>query len=125
MFDILRQDSRHAIRGLRNDPGFAAVTLLSLALGIGANTAIFTLIDAVLLKSLPVSNPEELVQVTEGGDRGFFSNAVWEQIRDRQNAFSGIFAYSRWAFNLASGGEVHNVNGVYVSGQFFGTLRVP
>ena len=102
MLDTLWQDSRHAIRALRNDPGFAAVTALSLALGIGANTAIFSLIDAVMLKTLPVSHPEELLQVTAGGGGGgYFSNPVWEQIRDRQDAFSGIFAYCRWAFDLA------------------------
>src|SRR3984893_6248267 len=125
MLDSLWQDSRHAIRALRKDPGFAAVAALSLALGIGANTAIFSLIDAVMLKTLPVSHPEELLQVTAGGDHGYFSNPVWEQIRDRQDAFSGIFAYCRWAFNLATGGEARNVNGAYVSGQFFDTLGVP
>jgi len=125
MLDTLRQDSRQAIRTLRNDPGFAAVTILSLALGIGANTAIFSLIDAVMLKTLPVSHPEELLQVTMGGERGYFSNPVWEQIRDRQDAFSGIFAYSRWKFNLATGGEARDVNGAYVSGQYFDTLGVP
>ena len=125
MLDTLWQDSRHAIRTLRNDPGFAAVTVLSLALGIGANTAIFSLIDAVMLKTLPVSHPEELLNVTMGGERGYFSNPVWEQIRDRQDAFSGIFGYSRWKFNLAAGGEARNVNGAYVSGQYFDTLGVP
>jgi len=127
MLDTFRQDSRHAIRALHNDPGFAAVTALSLALGIGANTAIFSLINAVMLKTLPVSHPEELLQVTagRGGGRGYFSNPVWEQIRDRQDAFSGMFAYCRWAFDLASGGEARNVNGEYVSGQFFETLGVP
>jgi len=64
MLDALWQDSCYAIRALRNSPGFAAVTVLSLALGIGANTAIFSLIDAVMLKTLPVSHPEELLQVT-------------------------------------------------------------
>src|SRR4051794_3457884 len=126
MLDTVWQDSRHAIRALRNDPGFAVVTALSLALGIGANTAIFSLIDAVMLKTLPVSHPEELVQVTAGGaGGGYFSNPIWEQIRDRQDAFSGIFAYCRWAFNLASGGEARNVNGAYVSGQYFDALGVP
>src|SRR3954470_1503174 len=97
MLDALRQDSRQALRALRSEPGFAAVTALSLALGVGANTAIFSVIDAVMLKTLPVSHPEELLQVTAGGDRGYFNNPVWEQIRDRQDAFSGIFAYGRWA----------------------------
>ena len=126
MLDSLWQDSRHAIRALRNDPGFAAVAALSLALGIGANTAIFSLIDAVMLKTLPVGHPEELLQVTAGGAGvGYFSNPVWEQIRDRQDAFSGIFAYCRWAFDLAAGGEARMVNGEYVSGHFFDTLDVP
>src|SRR5215467_13826968 len=126
MLDTLWQDSRHAIRALRNDPGFAAVAALSLALGIGANTAIFSLIDAVMLKTLPVSHPEELLQVTAGGSGGgYFSNPVWVQIRDRQDAFSGILAYCRWAFDIASGGEARQVDGAYVSGHFFDTLGVP
>ncbi len=83
VLDTLWQDSRHAIRALRNDPGFAAVTALSLALGIGANTAIFSLIDAVMLKTLPVSHSEEMLQLTAGGGGGgYFSNPVWESIRD-------------------------------------------
>jgi len=78
-----------------------------------------------MLKTLPMVHPEELVQVTAGGGGGgYFSNPVWEQIRDRQDAFSGIFAYCRWAFDLATGGEARNVNGEYVSGRFFDTLGV-
>ena len=111
------------MRALRNNPGFSAVAVFSLALGIGANTAIFSLIDAVMLKSLPVSHPEELVQVTMGSPL-YFSNLIWEQIRDRQDVFSGIFAYGKWPFNLAHGGEVRFVNGQYVSGQYFDTLGV-
>jgi len=98
---------------------------LSLALGIGANTAIFSLIDAVILKSLPVRHPEELLQVMMGKQSyGGFSNPTWEHLRDRQDVFSGIFAYGRWGFNLANGGEARTVNGVYVSGQYFDTLGV-
>src|SRR4051794_28687084 len=66
MLDAVLQDARYAIRALRSSGGFAAVAILSLALGIGANTAIFSLIDAVILKSLPVSHPEELLQVMMG-----------------------------------------------------------
>ena len=116
------QDVRYAIRAARSSPAIAAVAIVSLALGIGANTAIFSLIDAVMLKSLPVSHPEELVQVTMGPQ--FFSNPIWEQIRDRQDVFSGVFAYGRWSFNLAPGGEVRPVNGQFVSGQYFDTLGV-
>jgi hypothetical protein len=94
-------DVRFALRGMRRNPAFTATAMLSLALGIGANTAIFSLIDAVILKSLPVQNPNELVQVMVGQQRyDGFSNPVWEQLRDRQDVFSGIFAYGRWSFDL-------------------------
>ena len=117
------QDVRYTLRALRASPGFAAAAILSLTLGIGANTAIFSLIDAVMLKSLPVSHPEQLLQVTMGGQTGF-GNPTWEQIRDRQDVFSGIFSYGGWRFNLAAGGEARYVEGNYVSGQFFDTLGV-
>ncbi|HEV1286801.1 MAG TPA: ABC transporter permease, partial [Bryobacteraceae bacterium] len=119
--DAILQDLRYALRTLRSSPAFASVAILSLALGIGANTAIFSLIDSVMLKALPVTHPEELLQVT---GQGGYSNPVWEQIRDRQNVFSGIFAYSMRRFNLASRGEVRYVQGAFVSGQFFQALGV-
>ena len=107
MFDDIRQDVRYALRALRSSPGFAAIAILSLALGIGANTAIFSLINAVILKTLPVSHPEQLVQlVMKTEDGTSFTNPIWEQVRDRQDVFSGAFAYSPNRLNLASGGEV-------------------
>jgi putative ABC transport system permease protein len=125
VFDAGLQDLRYALRALSRSPGFASTAILSLALGIGANTAIFSLIDAVILKSLPVRHPEELLQVVMGKQSYIgFTNPTWEHLRERQDAFSGIFAYGRWGFDLASGGEAHSVNGVYVSGQYFDTLGV-
>jgi putative ABC transport system permease protein len=124
MLDAISQDVRQAFRALRARPGFSAVAILSLALGIGANTAIFSLIDAVMLKSLPVNHPEELLQVTINDQLLGYGNPLWEALRDRQDVFSGIFAYGRWALNLSTGGEAHNVNGNFVSGQFFDTLGV-
>ena len=121
MLDAALQDVRYALRALRSSPGFAMVAILSLALGIGANTAIFSLIDAVILKTLPVSHPEQLVQVTMGKSASF-TNPIWEQIRDHQDAFSGIFAYGGSRFNLATGGEARYAQGNFVSGQFFDTL---
>jgi putative ABC transport system permease protein len=115
------QDVRYAIRALRSSPGFAAVAILSLALGIGANTAIFSLIDSVILKALPVSHPEQLLQLTPG-EGPYFTNPIWEQLRDRQDVFSGIFAYGLDRFNLAAGGEARYAQGNSVSGQFFDTL---
>src|SRR6516165_4954035 len=103
MPDAILQDVRYAIRALRSSPGFAAVAILSLALGIGANTAIFSLIDSVMLKFLPVNHPEQLVQITMGKGDTSYTNPIWEQLRDRQDVFTGIFAYSTARFNLARG----------------------
>ncbi len=92
-------DLRYAFRQLMKNPGFTAVAVLTLALGIGANTAIFSLIDAVLLKMLPVPNPEQLLAFNHaGGDRSGngFSYPVFEQLRDRNEAFSDLFAFSTW-----------------------------
>src|SRR5579872_5367021 len=128
MLDAVVHDVRYAIRALRSSPGFAAVAILSLALGIGANTAIFSLIDSVMLKTLPVSHPEQLLQVNMGNkdvwgtNSPFLSNPIWEQLRDRQDVFSGIFAYSVGRFNLAARGEARYVQGNYASGQFFESL---
>ena len=121
MIVALLQDVRYALRALRGSPGFAAVAILSLALGIGANTAIFSLINSVILKTLPVAHPEDLLQVTMGKS-AYFTNPIWEQVRDRQDVFSGIFAYGGGRFNLAAGGEARFARGTYVSGQFFNTL---
>ncbi|HXB72448.1 MAG TPA: ABC transporter permease [Candidatus Acidoferrales bacterium] len=125
MFDDVLQDVRYALRSLRSSPGFAAIAILSLALGIGANTAIFSLIDAVMLKTLPVSHPEQLVElVMKSAPSNWFTNPIWEQVRDRQDVFSGAFAYSPNRLNLAAGGEVRNASTSWVSGDFFRTLGV-
>ena len=132
--ETLWQDLRFGLRMLRKNPGFAAVALLSLALGIGANTAIFQLLDAVRLRMLPVTNPQELAEVhltNRHGRMGSFfnwhsmlTNALWEQIRDHQQAFSGVLAWAPDNFNLAPRGEVHLVPGIWVSGDFFNVLGV-
>ena len=124
--ESLGADVRYAIRGLRASPVFAVVTIASLGLGIGANTAIFSLINAVVLKTLPVPNPEELVQVTMGDGDGatVFTNPIWEQLRDHQDVFAGAFAYADAGFNLSGGGEVRIAAGHWVSGEFFTTLGV-
>jgi predicted permease len=125
MFDDVLQDVRYALRALYSNPGFSAIAILSLALGIGANTAIFSLINAVILKTLPVSHPEQLVQLVMKNENGTtFTNPIWEQVRDRQDVFSGAFAYSPIQLNLAGGGEVRNASTSWVSGDFFSTLGV-
>ena len=125
MFDDVLPDVRYALRALRCSPGFAATAILSLTLGIGANTAIFSLINAVILKTLPVSHPEQLVELGMKTEDGLsFTNPIWEQVRDRQDVFAGVFAYSPTRLNLAMGGEVRNANAIWVSGDFFRTLGV-
>ena len=122
--ESLVADLRYAMRSLRASPGFALVAILSLALGIGANTAIFSLIDAVMLKYLPVSHPEQLVQVMLSDENGVFTNPLWEQLRDRQDVFTGVFAVGDARFDLSTGGEARHVAGDLVSGDFFFTLGV-
>ncbi len=111
-------------------PVITSVAILSLALGIGANTAIFSLIDTVMLRMLPVEKPEELVQLLRanfsGGGEGTpsFTNPLWEQIRDHQDVFSGAFAWGENRFDLAQGGAVQNASGIFASGEYFNTLGV-
>ncbi|HLX00217.1 MAG TPA: ABC transporter permease [Candidatus Acidoferrales bacterium] len=124
------QDVRYGLRMLRKNPGFTAVAVLTLALGISANTAIFSLVDTVMLKVLPVQNPEELVQLatiqpqSDGEPNPYYTNPLWEQIRDSQDIFSSDFAWSDWTLNLAQGGAAQNVNASYVSGNYFNSLGV-
>src|SRR5580704_742314 len=134
-FENLWQDVRHGGRLLRLSPGFFAVAVLSLALGIGANTAIFQLLDAVRLRLLPVAHPEQLAELKIADNdhccngnfsdrRPNFTYPQWEQIRDHQQAFSGIFAWGDVRFNLAAGAEARYAEGLWVSGDYFRTLGV-
>src|SRR3982750_464478 len=119
-------DLRYAARVLRASPGFALIAILSLGLGIGANTAIFSLVDTVMLKSLPVSHPEELAQGTID-DNDMLTNPIWEQVRGRDDLFSSVFASTTGGeptFDLARGGESRRVLGAWVSGGFFPALRL-
>jgi len=128
------QDLRFGIRMLVKNPGFTLVAIVSLALGIGANTSIFQLLNVVRLKALPVRAPQELVEVRPtdmSGTRGSKStaypsvtNPIWEQIRERQQAFSGVAAWGTNDFNLAQGGEVRLAKALWVSGDFFNVLGV-
>jgi putative ABC transport system permease protein len=124
--ETLVQDVRYGLRTLAANPGFAATAVLSLALGIGANTAIFSMLNAVMLRSLPVEDPHRLVQLQfVGGHIATFTNPIWEQVRDHQQAFSGTLAWSTDRFDLSAGGESHFADGLWVSADFFGVLGVP
>jgi predicted permease len=95
IFDAIRQDARYAVRMLLQDPGFSTVAVLSLALGIGANTAIFTLIDTVLLRSLPVRDPEQLVVFALNPEKlqTSLNYPDYRYIRDHNQSFSGVIAH--------------------------------
>jgi putative ABC transport system permease protein len=114
----LSQDITFGIRSLRRAPGFAAAAILTLALGIGANTAIFSVIDALLLRPLPYERPEELVSIGGGSGGEFLA------LRERVNAFSALAAYRPQQYALDNGGEVTRLIGASVTTNLFRTLGV-
>jgi putative ABC transport system permease protein len=127
------RDLRLAIRQLRKQPGFAVTAIVSLALGIGANTAIFQLLNALSLRALPVRAPHELVEMRLTGDgragrhtgrNRQISLPQYESLLKRQQAFSSMLAFGDTRFNLSRSGEVRYVDGLWVSGNFFETLGV-
>ncbi len=121
------QDFRLAVRALRSTPIVSAVAILSLALGIGANTAMFSLVNSLLLRSLPVKNPRQLVILSDTSERGAgeYTYAIWDEIRQRPQLFDGAFTWSSARFNLSKGGQTEFVDGLWTSGRMFETLGVP
>jgi len=127
----LAQDVRYAIRTFRRNPGFALIAILSLTLGIGANTALFEVVDAVRLRPLAIADPDHLIEVrlaSMDGARGNFqtwhesvTQPIWRELQARQQAFT-LFAWSRAIFNLAESGEARPADGLWVSGEFFNVL---
>ena len=123
----LVRDLTFALRQMRRTPIVSGVALVSLALGIGANVAIFSLVNALVLKPLPVPEPDRLVIVgleRPMGNDTAVTNPIWEYMRDHQQALMEVAAYGNPRFNLNSGGETRNAQGLFVSGRFFGTLGV-
>ncbi|MEO6238895.1 MAG: ABC transporter permease [Vicinamibacterales bacterium] len=133
--ETLWQDLRYGARLLRRNPTFAVVAILTLALGTGANTAIFQLVNSLRLRPLPVERPGELVSIdidTHGkgrtgwgmNRRGIITEPLWRAINSGQQAFSQVFAYGITRWDLASGGESQPIAGLYVTGGFFDGLGV-
>src|SRR5436190_8400056 len=131
------QDVRYGLRQLRRSPGFTAVAIITLALGIGANTAIFTLINSLLLRSLPVENPKELVLFGHGLDRGvvgeaqrgsweLFSYAFYQQLRHHNRVFQDVCAFGSFdnGLSLRAGNSLTSAHGRLVSGNYFSLLGV-
>ncbi len=133
-FESAWQDIRFGARLLRRSPGFTAVALLSLALGIGANGAIFQLLDVVRLRTLPVHDPASMVEVrvapSDGGRTGSFrgsrpalTKALWDEIQAHVTTITGLFAYGTARFDLSAGGESRRAEGIFVSGGYFQALE--
>ena len=128
------QDLKYALRRLLKSPGFTIAAIATLSLGIGANTAIFELLDAVLLQSLPVANPQELAEVrvvdmdkARGNVSSAYpvvTNPIWEKLREDHQGFSEIAAWTDTGFSRDSGGDARFANGLWVSGDFFRVLGV-
>ncbi|MGB6682300.1 MAG: ABC transporter permease, partial [Candidatus Acidiferrum sp.] len=128
-FETLAQDLRYASRMLAKSPGFTAVTVLTLALGIGANTGLFSLVNSVLLGNLPVRNPQELVVIKYTDDRSQqaeedFSYPMYQAIRDKNTVFANVLTRSGLDFNASYGGQSERAVGEMVSGSYFETLGV-
>ena len=124
-------DIRYAIRTFRKSPVFVAVAVLSLALGIGANTAIFTLIDQILLRLLPVKDPQQLVLLWDRGQHYGSNNGqnkisypMYADFRDKNQVFSGMFCRDDVGFSLNFEGKTERIAGEIVSGSYFPVLGV-
>lgn len=126
-------DIRYALRMIRRNPGFTAVIVVTLMLGSGVNAALFQLLDAVRLRTLPVPSPEQLVEIRADDmthARGTWlrpaalTNPIWEQIRQRDDVFSGLFAWADEPIESAATGEFRKVAALWVSGDFFHVLGV-
>ncbi|HEU4692922.1 MAG TPA: ABC transporter permease [Vicinamibacterales bacterium] len=127
----LNQDGRYAIRTLRKSPGFAVVAVMTLSLGIGANTAIFSLIDALLLRSLPVPNSEQLLQVsmTPDGARqsplgDSLSYPVIRSLAEQRDIFAGVGGFSTFVFDVGPPENVRRTQGAFVTGAFYETMGI-
>ena len=123
----LIKDIRYAIRSMLRTPGFTTIAILSLALGIGANAAIFSLVNTILFRPLPVSEPARLVEVTPmrpGADLGSFSYPIYRDFRDRNEVFDAMAVYRFTPISLSREGNNERIWGYEVSGNYFEMLGI-
>ena len=132
--ESLLRDVRYALRGFTRSPGFTTVAIITLALGIGANTAVFQLLDAVRLRSLPIQRPQELVELLIiGGNNGLgvsdnqytsFTVPMWQEVRRHHDPLSGVFAWRNADMMVGQPRDGKRVHGLEVSGEFFNVLGI-
>jgi predicted permease len=122
--ESLLQDIRYGIRGLWKRPGFTAIAVLTLSLGIGANSIIFSLVNATLMRRLLVGKPENLVYVFNGDPGSVFSYPDYADLRDRNQVFDGLIAWGGITASLNSNDRTEQVGGAIVSGNYFEVLGV-
>ena len=121
LVDELAEDLRNGFRQIARNPGFTAIAVLTLALGIGANTALFSIFNSLILRPLPVRDPGSLALLTDGS----WSYPIWSEITARDAAlFDGTLAWSAQRFDLSAGGQTEPIDGAYVSGRLFDVLGV-
>src|SRR5262245_3275459 len=127
MIEMLLQDLRYAARGLLQKPGFTAVAVLALALGIGGNTAIFSLVNGIVLRQLPFRQPEQLVRVSSrrsDSDKRPFNLPDFIDYRDQNQGLAGIAAFTNWSANLTDRGDPERLQGLRISANAFQVLGV-
>jgi predicted permease len=131
MMGAFLQDIRYAFRMLVKSPGFTLIAVASLALGIGANTAVFSVVDRALLRQLPVEEPERLVTFLsteetrpKGVENSSFSYPLYKDYRDQNDVLDGLIAYFTASVNLSDGGQTERVTGELVTGNYFPVLGV-
>ena len=126
--DGIKADLRYGLRMMMQSPGFAAAAVLSMAIGIGANTAIFSLVNSVLLKPLPVHDPESLILLAVSSDQSglgsSFPYPFYLDLREANEALSGVLASASMGPSLEAGGPPEQIDGELVSGNYFEVLGV-
>ncbi len=126
-FASILLDTRYALRTMRTQVGLTLVAVGSLALAIGGVTSIFSVMYALILRPLPVTQPERLVEISRSSGVNLHPYAVWERVQADRDVFSGVLATYSWGehFNLTNGAETQRIAGIFVSGSYFETLGVP